>query len=149
MLWWELNGLQLNKEQTMGFPVCFPLGLDKGLCYPQPAAKQFLYVLYSYFEVLCCPAGVGEGKGFRNYSFLSHLPLWSTCFSFSSDFRNKWPRQRSGTDASEWLWVNTKIRWWIQRLDGEWKWDSSDQPFALKWLSGLWLKEISNYPNYR
>lgn len=59
MLWWELNGLQLNKEQTMAFPVCFPLGLDKGLCYPQPAAKQFLYVLYSYFEVLCCPVGVG------------------------------------------------------------------------------------------
>lgn len=101
MLWWELNGLQLNKEQTMAFPVCFPLGLDKGLCYPQPAAKQFLYVLYSYFEILCYPSGVEEGKGFRSYDFLSCLPLQSTCFSSSPEHRNKWPRQRSGTEARE------------------------------------------------
>lgn len=81
MLWWELNGLQLNKEQTMAFPVCFPLGLDKGLCYPQPAAKQFLYVLYSYFKVLCCPAGVGEGKGFKSYSFVSCQPAFPPVLS--------------------------------------------------------------------
>jgi len=50
----------------MAFPVCFPLDLDKGLCYPQPAAKKFLYVLHSYFEVICYPAVVEEVKGFKS-----------------------------------------------------------------------------------
>lgn len=49
----------------MAFPVCFPLDLDKGLCYPQPAAKKILYVLHSYFEVICYPARVEEVQGFK------------------------------------------------------------------------------------
>ena len=61
MLWWELNDWQ-HKEQTMAFAVCFPLGLDKGLCCPQPGAKQFLYVLYSYFEVICDPEEQRKGE---------------------------------------------------------------------------------------
>lgn len=64
----------------MAFPVCFPLGLDKGLCYPQPVAKQFLYVFYSYFEVLCRPAGVGEGKGFMLELLVTSASLVSLLF---------------------------------------------------------------------
>lgn len=86
----------------MAFPVCFPFGLDKGLCYPQPAAKQFLYVLCSYFEVICCPAGVEEGKGFKSYNFLSSVPLQSTCIFSSLDCKNKWPaRGQTVKEASE------------------------------------------------
>lgn len=75
-----------------------------------PVAKPSLSVLWSYSEVVCCPAGAEEGKGFTvtaPYQIcFSSQPAASPVLTAGTDGPG---RRQTVDEVGERLRVNTKI----------------------------------------
>lgn len=100
-----------QRRQTMAFPVCFPLGLDKGLCYPSPAAKQFCMCSIAILRLFAILEEQRQGKVLNfttSYQVcLSSQPIFSPVLTAGT---NGPGRDQTANEGSDRLWINTKIR---------------------------------------